>query len=78
MVTTAQDSASDQADYHDARQNSHHANIQTHITVQDMTEFMRYDTLQFIPVEGFEGAACDCNSCIARAEACGKGVNAAF
>ena len=51
MIAAAHDHAAHKAEDQYAEQHTHQADIQAHVTVQDVAEFVRDDTLQFVAVQ---------------------------
>ena len=78
MIAAADDHTAHQPEYEDAEQHAHQADIQTHVAVKYVTEFVRHDALQFITIEEFERASRDGDRGIARRVAGCEGVDAAF
>ncbi len=78
MIAAADDHAAHQPEHQDAEKYAHQADVQAHVTVEDVAEFMRYDALQFVSAEEFQRAARDGDCGIARRKAGSECVDAAF
>ena len=76
VITATQYEPADDAKYHDAEQHAHHANVQPHVTVKDVTEFVRDNSLQLVTVEGFQCSARHRNGCVAGSKTGGKRIDA--
>ena len=59
-------------------QNPHQANIETHIAVQDMAEFVGDDALELFTIEQFYGPAGNANDRVAGCKSRRKGVDTLF
>ena len=65
-----------QPQHHDAVQHADQADIDAHVAVQDVAEFMGDNTLQLFPAEGFDSAAGYRDDGIAGRVAGGEGIDA--
>ncbi len=65
MGTATQQVVADDAQHHDAVQNANQTDINAHVTMQDMAEFVGNNALKLIAAQGFHGAATDTNHCVA-------------
>ncbi len=75
IAGAAQDVIADQADHHDAVQQTHQADVQAHIAVEDMAELMGDYTLQFIAAEFANAAAGDADHGVAGFVTGGEGID---
>ena len=70
-----QEDATDKSQTDDSKNNSHHSQVQPHIAIEDLSEFMADDSLKFIEGEHLYRAASDADDCIAGGMAGGEGVD---
>src|SRR5690606_32034461 len=66
MVCGANEQAANQAEQQDAVKNSHQTNIDAHVAVKYVAEFMGNNALQFIAAEQMNTTAGDTNHCVLR------------
>lgn len=59
-------------------QNAHQAEVETHIAVEDMTEFMGDDPLQFVAGQKVHASARNADNGVARRKTGGESVDAVF
>ena len=78
MAHAFKDLAPDQSDHEDAEQQAHQSDVQAHVAVQDVTEFVRDHALQFVALELLQRASGDRHRRVGRRVAGGEGVDAGF
>ena len=78
IVKRTNDGVSDDRQRKNTMQPAHQSNIESHITVQDMTEFVSDDPLQFVACECHQRTTSDSDHRILRRRAGGKSVDPLF
>ena len=51
VTRSPENEPADQGQHHDAEQDSHQPNIESHIAIENVAELVRYNALQFISIE---------------------------
>ena len=78
MMTTADDQPANQRKHHDAEQDPHQPDVETHVAIEDMAELVRDHALKFVAVEEFERTSRHGNGRITGREAGSKRIDPAF
>ena len=78
MSAAAQYQASHDADYHDPEQDAHHPDVQTHVSIQNVAEFVSDYALQFVSVQQVEAASRYRDRRVARRKPGGKRIDTVF